>query len=188
MRKARPAVRRRKGGAAPRQALVVIDMLNDFVQDGAPLFVPGARTIVPRIRKRLEEARAGGSSVIYLCDAHRPNDPEFRVWPPHAVKGSRGAKVVKELSPRRGDIVIPKRTYSGFFGTRLEKTLKKLGVSHLVITGVCTEICVLYTTADAFMRGYTVEVPEDCCAALTPEDHRFALKQMKEVLKPAQVR
>lgn len=168
------------------KAFLVIDMLNDFVRDGAPLFVPGAQAIVPNIKKRIAGARARGIPIIYLCDTHRPNDPEFRVWPPHAVKGKEGAQVVDGLAPQPGDIVIPKTTYSGFYGTKLGETLKKMGAGELTITGVCTEICVLYTTADAYMRGYTVEVPEDCCAALTPEDHRFALKQMRDVLKPAQ--
>jgi len=169
-----------------KKAFLVIDMLNDFVRDNAPLFVPGGQGIIPAIKNRMDEARANGVPIIYICDAHSKNDPEFRVWPQHAVKGSPGAKVVEQLAPKKGDIVILKKSYSGFYGTTLENALKRIGAKELTITGVCTEICVLYTTADAYMRGYKVEVPEDCSAALTPEDHRFALKQMKQVLKPAQ--
>ncbi len=178
--------KRQKAIRRHNKAFLVIDMLNDFVRRGAPLFVPGAQSIVPNIKRRMDEARDQGIPIIYLCDAHKPKDPEFRVWPSHAVKGSKGAQVVDGLTPQKGDIVIPKTTYSGFYGTRLEEILKKMRVKQLIITGVCTEICVLYTTADAYMRGYTVEVPEDCCAALTPDNHRFALVQMTRVLKPAQ--
>ncbi|HID11347.1 MAG TPA: cysteine hydrolase, partial [Candidatus Latescibacteria bacterium] len=95
-----------------------------------------------------------------------------------------GAEVVQELAPQDGDLVIPKVSYSGFFRTDLEDRLRELGVEKLIITGCVTNICVLYTAVDALMRGYEVEVPEDCVAALDEEDGRFALKQIREVLKP----
>ncbi len=68
----------------------------------------------------------------------------------------------------------------------MDERLRSMGVTKLTIAGVVTNICVLYTAADALMRGYEVEVPEDCVAALDADDHRFALKQIKEVLKPSQ--
>jgi nicotinamidase-related amidase len=171
---------------AKKKALLVIDMLNDFVQAGAPLEVPGARNIISNIKKKIEEARREKTPVIYLCDAHAPDDPEFRVWPKHAVRGSYGAAVTHELKPGKKDAIILKTTYSGFFGTRLDRLLKKIRPKQLIATGVCTEICVLYTVADAYMRGYEVDVPEECVSGLTKEDHEFALKQMKYVLKPYQ--
>lgn len=169
-----------------KKVLLVIDMLNDFVQAGAPLEVPGAQGIISNIKKKIEEARREKIPVIYLCDAHAPDDPEFRVWPKHAVRGSYGAAVIEELKPEKKDSIILKTTYSGFFGTRLDTLLKKLKPKQLIATGVCTEICVLYTVADAYMRGYEVDVPEGCVSGLTQEDHEFALKQMKYVLKPYQ--
>lgn len=168
------------------EALIIIDMLNDFVEKGAPLEVPDARDIVPNILKRIEAGRRIHIPTIYVCDRHRKNDPEFKVWPPHAVDGTRGCEVVEALKPTTSDTVIFKTTYSSFFGTDLEGHLKKLKIKKLILTGVCTEICVLYTAADAYMRGYSVEVPQDCVAGLTEEDHRFALKQMTKVLKPRQ--
>lgn len=166
------------------RALLVIDMLNDFVVKGAPLEVPGARGIIGNIRKELNKARRSNIPVIFCCDRHSRDDREFEVWPPHAIRGTRGAEVTDELKPRRGDIIVYKRTYSGFYRTALDKTLRRLGVRHLIITGVLTNICVLYTAADAYMRGYEVSVPEDCVAALRAEDHRVALRQIREVLKP----
>ena len=167
-----------------RRALLVIDMLNDFVLEGAPLEVPSARGIVPAVKIGLEKAREKGIPVIYVCDSHDESDPEFdrMGWPPHAVAGSKGAQVIKELRPFPEDRLIIKKGYSGFFGTSLEEVLKKGGISELVVMGCVTNICVLYTVADAVQRGYTVKVLKNCVAGLDPEDHAFGLKQMKEVL------
>ena len=173
-----------RDGGSHMRALLIIDMLNDFVQPGAPLEVPGARGILPRIRDEISKARRRSTPVMYVCDRHAPNDPEFSVWPPHAVKGTSGAAVVPELAPQPGDPVIAKTTYSGFFDTSLETELKARGVQELTLTGVCTEICVLYTAVDGLMRGYRIAVPPDAVAGLTEEDHRFALRQLREVLKP----
>lgn len=166
------------------KALLIIDMLNDFVLKGAPLEVPRARAIVGNIKKQVNKARRSKTPIIYCCDSHSRNDREFGLWPPHAVRGTRGAAVIDELKPRREDIVIHTHTYSGFYRTTLDRTLKGLGARHLILTGVVTNICILYTAADAYMRGYEVSVPEDCAAAFRAEDHRFALRQIRETLKP----
>ena len=164
-------------------ALLVIDMLNDFLLPGAPLEVPLGRGAIPCIADRIADARREEVPVIYICDNHTPDDPEFSAWPPHAVKGTEGAKVVHELMPLKGDIVVPKTKYSGFFGTDLEKILKELEVTELTITGILTNICVLFTSCDAFMRGYSIKVPETCVASLTEEEHRFALDQMEKLME-----
>lgn len=167
-----------------RQALVIIDMLNDFVRPGAPLEVPETRTILPALRRRLEQARAQKMPVIHVCDAHAPDDREFRRmgWPPHAVRGTEGARIVDELAPLPGEPVIAKTTYSGFHATELEAQLRQLQIDELVLTGCVTSICILYTAADAVMRGYRVRVPVDCVAHLDPEEGAFALRQMRQVL------
>lgn len=167
-------------------ALLVIDMLNDFVLKGAPLEVPKARRIIPHIKKQITRARREKRPIIYVCDKHRKEDPEFNVWPRHAVNGTSGAEVISTLKPRSSDYIIDKITYSAFHRTKLDKLLKKLAVKKLVITGVCTEICILYTAAAAYMRGYQVEVPEECVAGLTETGHRFALRQINKTLKPFQ--
>jgi nicotinamidase/pyrazinamidase len=166
------------------KALLIIDMLRDFLLPGAPLEVPAARAIIPNIKKRVEEAHKLNIPVIYLCDRHKPDDVEFDVWPPHAVENTNGAQIVDELKPKKQDYIVPKISYSAFYKTELEKLLKKLNIDELIITGVVTNICVLYTAMDALSRGYKVEVPEDSVAALDQEDHKFAMRQIKEVLKP----
>lgn len=166
-----------------RKSLLIIDMLNDFVLEGAVLEVPAARNIIPNLKKRIDEAREKKIPIIYICDSHAEDDKEFEIWPPHAVKGTKGAKIVKELSPKRGDYLVEKTTYSGFYNTELDDLLKKLNVNELIVTGTVTNICVMYTVSDAVLRGYKVTVPEDCVAGLNEEDHQFALKQMKNILK-----
>ena len=166
-----------------KRALLIIDMLNDFILPGSPLEIPAARNIIASIKSVLNKARRKGIPIIYLCDQHQADDPEFQVWPPHAVKGTEGAEVVSELKPQPGDHIIVKTSYSGFFETKLESLLRRLGVDELILTGVVTNICILYTGAEAYMRGYRVSVSEEQVAALDEENHRFALRQLREVLK-----
>ena len=158
-------------------------MLNDFVLPGAPLEVPLARDIIPAVRSRIEGAREEGIPVIYLCDAHAEDDREFETWPRHAVSGTEGGKVIDELAPGPADIVLAKTTYSAFYKTQLEDTLRRMKIERLTIVGVITNICVFFTAADAVMREYDVEVPRNGVAALSPDENEFALNQMASVLK-----
>jgi nicotinamidase-related amidase len=159
-------------------------MLNDFVREGAVLEVPQTRRIVPGLQNRLAEARRAEMPVVYVCDAHEANDREFERmgWPPHAVRGTEGAQVIVELAPAAGENIVCKTTYSGFAGTDLAVVLKRLGAEELILTGCVTNICVLYTAADAVMRGYRVRVPADLVANLDEADGEFALAQMEKVL------
>ncbi len=166
-----------------KRALVVIDMLVDFVEEGGALYCgPDAREIIPRVREELDRARAQGDPVIYVCDRHRPDDLEFRMFPPHCVEGSRGAEICSELSPRERDRVVFKRRFSGFYGTDLDLALREQGIDELTLVGVCTNICVLYTAADARMRNYAVTVPADAVASFDAAAHRFALRELEKTL------
>jgi nicotinamidase-related amidase len=167
-----------------KEALLVIDMLNDFVLKNAPLEVPSARKIIPAIKKEIRKVRKKKNPVIFICDAHRLDDSEFKKfgWPPHAVKGTKGAKVIKELMPEKGDIVIEKKTYSGFYKTTLQSTLNKLDIVSLRLTGCVTHICVLFTAFDSVLRDYKVTVVKDGVAGISKDDHDAALRIMKNVL------
>ena len=135
-----------------------------------------------RIKREMEKARSGNYPVIYLCDSHNTNDREFKIFPPHAVKNTEGSKIIEELKPQGNDIIIRKSSFSGFYNTDLDEVLKRLEVKKLIVTGDATNIGVLYTVSDAVMRGYEVDVVKDAVIGLNPQDHRFALKQMGEVL------
>lgn len=167
-----------------KEALLVIDMLNDFVLEGSPLEVPDTRKVIPAIKREIDDEKKEGRPVIYICDAHEHNDKEFSKfgWPRHAVKGTKGAEVIDELKPQNDDIVIEKTTYSGFYNTRLDETLKILGIKSLRLTGCVTHICILFTASDAVLRDYRVRIVEDAIAGLSKEDHDAALRIMKSVL------
>jgi nicotinamidase/pyrazinamidase len=166
-----------------KQALVIIDMVNDFVKEGGALYVGDAGLrVIPVIADLLQRARAEKWPVIYLCDQHTSADSEFEMFPSHCLMGTEGGEICVELAPLEGEIIIPKRRYSGFFGTDLDLTLRELGVSELVLTGVCTNICVLYTAADARMRHYKVKVLKDGVASFDEKAHQFALQEMEKTL------
>lgn len=163
-----------------KAAIIVIDMLKDFVT-GA-LKCERARRIIPNIRRLLERGRGKGIPVIYASDAHVPEvDHEFKLWGSHAVEGTNGAQVIDELKPQEGDHVIGKRRYSAFFGTDLDLLLKELDVSTVILTGLHSNLCVKHTAADAFFRGYSVVIPEDCVEAFTEEDFRFGIEYMRKM-------
>lgn len=166
-----------------KEALLIIDMLNDFVKKGGTLVVPNAEKIILSLKNRLEEARRNNIYVIFVCDSHYPDDKEFRAWPTHAVENTWGAQVIDELKPLPQEHVVTKKTYSGFYGTNLDMLLRSLNVDTLILTGTVTNICVYTTALEAVLRGYKVIVFKDSIAGLNPEDHNFALKQMGNVLK-----
>ncbi|MBI5015123.1 MAG: cysteine hydrolase [Deltaproteobacteria bacterium] len=166
------------------RALIVIDMLRDFVEPSGALCVPDAEGILAAVSRELHAARRAGELVVFLCDAHDPEDREFERmgWPVHAVKGTRGAGVVDALAPQSGEEIVEKTTYSGFHGTRFAEVLSRGGTDIVRLVGCVTNICVLYTAADAAMRGFRVEVVRDAVAGLDSQDHAFALRQIEKVL------
>jgi nicotinamidase-related amidase len=163
-----------------KSALLVIDMLNDFAHPSGVLYASSVRDIIPKVKEKIEEAREENRLVIYICDAHRPDDREFETFPPHCIEGSWGAEVVEELKPKQDDYIVKKRRYSGFFATDLELLLREKGVEELHLTGCLTDICVLFTCADAYFRGFKIFVSKGATAALTPSDQENALNLMKK--------
>jgi nicotinamidase-related amidase len=158
-------------------------MLNDFVQKDGPLYVSGVEDVVPNMKAEIEKARTEGVTVIYTCDHHKPDNPEMSVWGPHAMAGTKGAEIIDELAPAENDIVIHKETYDSFYQTELEDTLKNLGITDLTVIGVCTEICVHYTSSSAIIRGYNVKVKEDCVKGLNETNANSALNMVNHVLQ-----
>ncbi len=152
---------------AVRSALVVVDMLNDFM-DGV-LGNPAAAGIVDPIRQLAARARTTADwVVVYACDAHELSDVELRVFPPHAMAGTPGAAVVDELEPQHGDVVVPKRFYSSFTETRLEAELRAHDVERVVLVGQHTDCCVRHTAYDAFARGFELAVCPDATTVFEP--------------------
>lgn len=164
------------------KALLVIDMLNDFLEKDGALPIGDSAQVIQNVLARIMEYRSAGSPVLYIMDKHLPQDAEFKMFPPHCLAGEKCGAVVAELTPDKEDYLIYKRRYSGFFGTDLDLTLRELGITELELTGVCTQICVLYTAADARMLNYEVTVRKECVATFDAEAHEFALKEMEKTL------
>ena len=159
-------------------ALIVDDILYDFVY--GKLKSPKAKNIIPATNKLIMAARRAKVPVVYVCDAHLPSDPEIKLWGPHAMKGTKGAQVVDELKPRKGDYVLEKRVYSSFHETGLDLLLKDLSVNSVIIAGLYTDICVRHSAADAFFRGYKVSIPGDCVESLADGENIRGMQYIKD--------
>ncbi|MGB2928201.1 MAG: isochorismatase family cysteine hydrolase [Desulfobacterales bacterium] len=165
-----------------KKVLIIVDMLNDFIDKNGALYCgDAAQSIIPFIQERLEAFRNRGDLVIYLQDSHDKNDKEFERFPSHCVSGTRGNEIIHELTPKPGDKVIPKKRYSGFYGTDLESILESAGVDDVEVVGVCTSICVMDTVGGLANRDYKITVPVKGVADFDLEFHEFALKRMKQL-------
>jgi len=171
-------------------AVLVVDMVRGFLEPGHNLYCGDeSRRIIPNIRTLLDRERRRGAQLFFICDHHDPDDLEFRIFLPHCIKGTQETEVIPELKGFvTADNVVPKNRYSGFFNTDLEKRLRKLSPEKVIVCGVCTDICVMYTTSDARNRDYPVEVPADCVASFDPRAHRMALGHLQKILGAKVVR
>lgn len=163
-----------------KKAVILVDMLNDFVT-GA-LTCERSVALVPRLKKLVEAARAKGVHVIYSNDAHiKGIDHELELWGDHAIIGTKGAEVVPELTPGPNDYIVPKRRYSGFFQTDLHLLLTELGVDTLIMTGLHAHMCVRHTTADAYCWGYKIIAATDGMDSFTEEDYNYGINYLKDI-------
>ena len=180
--------------AAGRTALIVVDMQRAFLEPGEAMEVPPAREVVPRIQALLTVFRARRLPVVFtefLYTEAAPLlvgelHPEHRRAVPGAARGfgrpsssclagERNVATVAELAPRPDELVVQKPYYDAFHGTVLDGALRARGVTHLVITGTLTDICVLATVVGGFNREYRITVVEDGVATLWPEIQRATL-------------
>jgi len=157
-------------------------VLNGFCKTGN-LASPRLGAVVDPIRDHLEKELAAGARAIFIVDTHAPDDPEFAMFPQHCVAGSGEDEIVDELKPFAEDAaVVRKATYSAFHNTDLEQVLQEMAPDEVEVVGVCTDICVMHTVADARNRDYEVEVPDNCVASSDERMHRFALEHMERML------
>jgi nicotinamidase-related amidase len=164
-----------------RHAIIVIDMLNDFIGEKAPLRCPGGDDIIPNLQKLFKWVRARKDDEVHLVhiqEAHRKNDADFRVRPVHAVKGTWGSDFIKELYPEGDEYTIPKRRHSAFAHTDLDLYLREENIDTVVVTGVWTNVCVRSTASDALYNAYKVITLSDSCASKTEEMHEYGLNDL----------
>lgn len=125
-----------------KKLLVVVDMVNGFINEGA-LADKRINNIVPAIIRKIEQAKAEGATIVAFRDCHSENDEEFKTYPPHCIKGSFESELIDELKPYQKDMIdIEKNTTNGFNTKKMRQLLKENVFDSVDITGCCTDICV----------------------------------------------
>lgn len=168
------------GPAPGGVGLLIIDMINDLDFPGAEPLIAACDPVADRILALRAAADRRGAPTIYVNDnfgrwrAERSAIVE-RVTRP----GAPGRDIVARIAPRAHDFFVIKPRFSGFYATNLQVLLPQLGVDRLILTGVATDICVLFTAADAYMREYGLWVPQDAAASDDPKRAAWALEIMR---------
>lgn len=182
-------------------ALVIIDMQRDFLEPGGFGEMLGndvtqLGSIVPTLKELLDFCRQKGLTIIHTLEGHQPDlsdcppskrkrgkgsltigdeGPMGRIL----IRGEPGNTIIPELAPLAGEIVIPKPGKGAFYATELQAILQKRGITHLLFTGVTTEVCVQTTMREANDRGYECLLVEDCTASYFPEFKQATLEMIR---------
>jgi len=175
---------------------VDVDTQADFMLPGGALYVPGAERLVPNLARLMTCARLRDIPVLSTADAHQPDDPEFRIWPPHCVSGTPGQKRIPETQwqaavtiPNRaqaftppvrwaGQIVIEKPTYDPQNNPNFHEVLGALGPRRAVVFGVATEFCVRASTLALLRQGFPVDLVTDAIQPITAAGGQKAVGEM----------
>jgi nicotinamidase-related amidase len=164
--------------------LLMVDVINDMKFSEAKLLLRHAIPMAKQLAKLKSKAKQHGYATIYVNDNFGRWRSDFKTHVKHCLKEeSDGKEIVQLLTPHEDNYFVLKPAHSGFYSTTLELLLKHIQAHTLIITGVATNMCVLFTANDAYLRGYDVYVPRDCVAANSMALSRSALKQMKTTLK-----
>lgn len=172
-------------------ALLVIDVQNDFAAEGGFFHKVGAdmkpiqEERVPALLRLIDQARAAGTTVIFVRAIYDPSDlsepmrernARMKMEIPRCLTGSWGAEFYR-VEPRPGEPVVVKHRYSAMVNTELPALLKRRGIRSLLLTGIATDTCVESAGRDAYFTDHYVTIVADCCGAASEEDHRGALKR-----------
>jgi nicotinamidase-related amidase len=174
-------------GNAPdksRVALLLIDVINDLEFPEADQLLRYALPMARQIAALKQRAKEHGVPVIYVNDNFGRWRSDFHAQVEHCLRDDvRGKEMVELLRPDDDDYFVLKPKHSGFFSTTLDTLLDYLGVQTVILAGIATNICVLFTANDAYMRDFKLIVPCDCAASNTEDENRHALEQIRTVLK-----
>lgn len=167
-----------------KHAILIIDMLNDFADPEGALYCPNNRKIIPTLQKLMKWVRdrnAQGNDdvrLIFIQEAHRVGDADFKVRPVHSIKGTWGSEFIEELLPEDGEYIVQKRRHSAFAHTDLDLYLREEHIDTVVVTGTWTNVCVRSSASDALYYAYKVVTLSDACQSKTDELHENGLKDL----------
>lgn len=165
-------------------ALLLIDVINDLEFDEGDALLPYAIPMAQRLLALKRRLQAANVPTIYVNDNFGRWQSDFNKQVEHCLHDRvRGQPIAELLRPDEDDYFVLKPKHSGFYSTGLDILLRYLGVRRLIITGIATNICVLFTANDAYMRDFELVIPTDCVAANAAEENRHALEQMRRILK-----
>ena len=174
-------------GSAPGEspvALLVIDVINDLEFEGGDELLKHAMPMASNISSLIKRARALQIPVIYVNDNFGKWQSDFKKLLSHCLEDDvRGKSLAETLCPGDEDYFVLKPKHSGFFSTTLDILLKYLQVNTLILMGLTTDICILFTANDAYMRDYRLFIPRDCVASQDETTNREMLEHMSRVLK-----
>jgi nicotinamidase-related amidase len=164
-------------------ALLLIDVINDLEWPGGEKLVKSAKGLTSELLSIKDRARRASVPCIYANDNFGRWRSDFAAQVEHCLQdGARGQLLARTLRPLPDDYFVLKPKHSAFYQTCLELLLQHLGVRTLLIGGIATDNCVLFSATDAFLRGYSLIVLSDGCAAMDAAAHRSALAQMSRLL------
>ena len=174
---------------APGDALLVVDVQNDFCPGGA-LPIPEGDRVVPVLNEWMAAAERAGLPVYASRDWHPQGHPSFvgegGAWPVHCLQDTSGAAFHPDLRLPPDTLVVTKGTrfdqdqYSAFDQTGLHERLRKDGVRRLWTGGLAQDVCVRATAVDARRLGYEVALIPGASLPVTREDAEEALREMRE--------
>ena len=181
-------------GQMAASALIVVDMQNDFVRDGAPLEVPDARKTIPAHKKLIAAFRRHGRPVVFTKFIATPFPSLLWRWSPECEPPTKCCwkghtrtyrdtntalectDIIEEIYPDPADVIVEKYGYGAFHGTPLADILRALEVESLAVTGTVTQICVEETAREAFHHGFKTTMVEDAVSSFAPDLHAATLK------------
>ncbi|HEY0427193.1 MAG TPA: isochorismatase family cysteine hydrolase [Pyrinomonadaceae bacterium] len=164
--------------------LLLIDIISDFEFEDAEKIFKYALPMARKIADLKNKAKAHKIPCVYVNDNFGRWQSDFKKLLEHALdKSNRGAEIAEILQPDEDDYFVLKPKHSGFYSTTLDILLDYLGCRTLIITGIATNICVLYTANDAYMRDFNLLVPGDCVAANEASENEDTLKYIEKYLK-----
>jgi biuret amidohydrolase len=171
-------------------AMIVVDMQNDFVADGAMLQSKQAFAMVPRLAATLKFCRDQGIRVIYTAHVHRKDGCDMGLYddlyPPIAQRASlvdetQGVEIYKDIAPAAGEHVIKKHRYSAFFATDMDLILREWGITSVVVCGTTTENCCHATARDAMFHNYKVAFLSDATGTFDYPDVGWGAMSAQQV-------